>query len=333
MLLTPAGTGAIAVVRISGPGVAGFLTRRFSKPVKLQRCVHGELRGQRGLIDDPIVVLCQPDVADISLHGGRWIVRSVLELAAADGFEFVDAAPMPLPRQAVDGRDTIWTEVEQYLPWARTEIAVRMLLAQPTAWADLPESRREIAAILRDQTLVRMVWLPRVAIIGEANVGKSTLANQLFAQERSITADVPGTTRDWVAEIANIDGLAVQLIDTPGRRPTADPIERAAINASEPQIAAADLVLIVMDRSTPQSPQSRAMLEEYPDAIVVANFSDRPAAWEIKDAISTVARSGLGVDRLRAEIRRRLGCENLEVNQPRCWTQRQRAFLEHRLNA
>src|SRR6185503_2714425 len=92
-----------------------------------------------------------------------------------------------------------------------------------------------------------MLHPPRVAIVGEANVGKSTLANQLFAQERSITADLPGTTRDWVGEVANVDGLPVTLVDTPGVRETADEVEREAIARSGEQVAAADLILLVLD--------------------------------------------------------------------------------------
>ena len=58
-----------------------------------------------------------------------------------------------------------------------------------------------------------------VAIVGPPNVGKSTLANRLFGQARSITADQPGTTRDWVGGVADIVGLAVTLVDTPGVPP------------------------------------------------------------------------------------------------------------------
>ena len=107
---------------------------------------------------------------------------------------------------------------------------------QESAAADLP-------AILADRSLWWLLHPPRVAIVGRPNVGKSTLANQLFARERSITADLPGTTRDWVGELADVNGLAVMLVDTPGLRDAADPIERAAIAGARGQIAAADLVV------------------------------------------------------------------------------------------
>src|SRR5690606_3480586 len=100
--------------------------------------------------------------------------------------------------------------------------------------------------MLDDASLRNLLRLPRVAIIGTPNVGKSTLANQLFAQERSITADLPGTTRDWIGEIANIDGLAVMLVDTPGQGQPRDPVEAAAVDASIHQIDASDLIVLVL---------------------------------------------------------------------------------------
>src|SRR5205814_10504480 len=126
--------------------------------------------------------------------------------------------------------------------------ALRTLLAQPRAWKGVIDDqnlgRHELERIASDKTLHYLLHPPRVAIVGAPNVGKSTLANQLFAQERSITADLPGTTRDWVGEIANLDGLVVQLVDTPGIRDTSDAIERQAIDRSRHQIEQADLVVL-----------------------------------------------------------------------------------------
>ena len=219
---------------------------------------------------------------------------------------------------------------------AVTDLASPALLAQPTAWRNLAAhvmddhvTREALQRVIDDRSLVWLLSQPRVAIVGPANVGKSTLANQLFGQQRSITADVAGTTRDWVGEIANIDGLAVMLVDTPGRRPTADHIERAAIETSREQVAAADLVVVVLDRSTPLADEERAILAEYPSTLVVANKADRPAAWQASDAaaIEVTATEGRGVDALRRAILARFDCADFALNQPRCWTQAQRAIL------
>jgi tRNA modification GTPase len=186
-----------------------------------------------------------------------------------------------------------------------------------------------IEAVLKDQSLHWLLHPPRVAIVGAANVGKSTLANRLFAQERSITADVPGTTRDWVGELANLDGLAVQLVDTPGIRQTTDSIEREAIERAGTQIGRADLLVLVLDASCALEPEQAALMARFPDALRVVNKVDTKHAWEIGsiDAIHTIATTGQGVAELMQRVRAHFGCDNLDPNRARCWTERQRELL------
>jgi len=339
-VLTPPGAAAIAVVRIAGPGVAGFLAKHFSRRAAELRCVHGELKdGDGAVIDDPVVVLSAGgDFADINLHGGPWVVASTLELLRHGGFEVIEAEPgAPLPVETLEGDTLLEREVMAYLPLARTEQAMRMLLAQPQNWRTfagsnpLPDAVRRV---LGDDCLSKMLHPPRVAIVGAPNVGKSTLANQLFAQQRSITADVPGTTRDWVGEIANLDGLAVLLVDTPGVRETSDAIEREAIERSVAVVRAADLVVLVGDVSRGEDAQYRLLGAAHPDALLVLNKQDLPhpvtpggdSAATVA-TVATVATTGAGVDELRRAIRQRLGCADLDPTRPRAWTQRQRDLI------
>ena len=328
--LTAPGVGAIAVVRLAGPEVRAFLQAHFSKPVQPNRCVHGELRDGDRVIDDPVVVLQEgAAAADINLHGGTWVVQACLGLAQRCGFEVIETRDAPLPDAALAARSTVESEALAWLPRATTELALRVLLAQPAAWSALKRrqdvSRGEIESILTDRALWWLINAPRVAIVGAANVGKSTLANQLFAQERSITADIPGTTRDWVGEIANIDGLAVMLIDTPGQRASDDAIERAAIARSREPIEAADLIVCVVDASAPEAPP------KYANALVVFNKIDR-GNFELPGSIRTVATTGQGVDDLRRAIRSRFDCESIDIDRPRVWTDRQRSLLQKALH-
>jgi small GTP-binding protein len=328
-LLTAPGTSAIAVIRLTGPGVDAFLAHHFSKPMSPNRCIHGLLRDGERVIDD-IVAVRSADFVDLNLHGGSYVVRSAMELAQRDGFEISDAP-------CVEGDTELWREVAAALPGAKTEEAVRILLAQPAAWGKLLEAcdpnsttsdrAKELQKILNDTTGRWLINVPTVAIVGPANVGKSTLANQLFGQARSITADLPGTTRDWVGEIANIDGVAVMLLDTPGERRTDDAIEHAALLGSREQIRAADLVILVLDQSQPINEE---LLARYPCAIRVANKSDQPPMWDARclQAIQTVATDGSGVDDLRTAIRAALGFETMELNRVRWWTERQRRELD-----
>ena len=323
--LTPAGAAAIAVIRIIGPRVFPFLAKHFSRPARPGRCVHGELRDGERVLDDPVVVLHEAaEAADLNLHGGPWLVATVIELLRREGFEIRGTADGPLPDEVVDADDALMRDVLMHVPLARTEQALRVLLAQPAAWSRGEKPDPD------DRSLWWLLHPPRVAIVGPPNVGKSTLANQLFAQERSITADLPGTTRDWVGEMANIDGLAVMLVDTPGVRETSDPIEREAIERSGAEVRSADLVVVVLDASVQVMRGERRLLDAYPGAIVVWNKSDR-AVFDTHDdiqvGIRTVATTGKGVDELRASVRERFGCESFDVTRPRWWTERQRASL------
>ncbi|HEY2585463.1 MAG TPA: GTPase [Tepidisphaeraceae bacterium] len=334
MLLTPPGSAAIAVIRITGPAVPEFLRAHFTKPARIGRCVHGDLHEAGRVVDDAVVVLIDETTADLNLHGGPWVVRSSLDLAARDGFVVHDSAKPPLPHEATAGQTLLEQEVLSHLPLARTELGVRLLLAQPDAWAALQSagvpSRDAIERILADRTLDHLLHPPRVAIVGPANVGKSTLANQLFARERSITADVPGTTRDWVGEIANVDGLPVMLLDTPGLRETEDRIEQSAIERSRHEIGRADLIVLVVDASRPIEGEQASLLDGYPNAIRVVNKVDRSAGWDITQihGIPTVSTTGEGVDALRRTIVRSLcGEEPIAITRPRCWTDRQYAIL------
>jgi small GTP-binding protein len=298
ILLTPPQPAAIAVVRIAGPKVREFLDTHFNKSVVAGRSVHGEIRDGDQVLDDAVVVF-NGDRADLNLHGGPWVVRSVLVLAERNGFQILDRLESPLPDAACEGDTPLRREIFASLPLATTELALRTLLEQEIAWRNGIDDPEEM---LDDKSLWWLLHPPRVALAGAPNVGKSTLANQLFAQERSITADVAGTTRDWVGETANLDGLAVVLIDTPGIHQTTDAIESAAIRQAAGEVAAADLVVLVLDVTRDDG--QTALLETFPEGMRVLNKSDLPVGWNVPSGTPVSAKTGQGMDDLRSAIRR-----------------------------
>jgi tRNA modification GTPase len=87
------------------------------------------------------------------------------------------------------------------------------------------------------------------AIIGKTNVGKSSLLNVLLKQDRAIVTPIPGTTRDVIEEVLNIQGIPVRLIDTAGLRKTKDSIEKEGVLRAKERAANADLILFVLDAS------------------------------------------------------------------------------------
>jgi tRNA modification GTPase len=331
-VLTPPGVGAIAVIRLHGTGVAGFLDACFSRPAIADRCVHGELFDAGKVIDDPVAVLSRGRQAvDLNLHGGPWVVQACLNLARRHGFSIVDPCQFPLPPFMLDGDgDALDHEILAHLPLAKTEMAVRVLLLQKRAWQRLkiaPPSPVEAAKILADRSLHWLLHPPRVAIVGVPNAGKSTLANQLFGQRRSIVADLPGTTRDWVGETANLDGLAVTLIDTPGIRISLDAIESQAIERATDQFNRADAIVLVLDATRVGDPLQQAIVDRFPEAIRVLNKADAAPLAIDPAAICTTATTGGGIDALRRSIRGRFSCDPMDMTAPRCWTERQRQII------
>ena len=87
----------------------------------------------------------------------------------------------------------------------------------------------------------------RLAIVGAANAGKSSLLNYILGRNRAIVTDIPGTTRDTLEELAQIRGIPVRLIDTAGIRNSDNPIELEGISRSLSSLADAHLVLWVID--------------------------------------------------------------------------------------
>ena len=102
-----------------------------------------------------------------------------------------------------------------------------------------------------------------VAIIGKPNAGKSTLLNVLLNEERAIVSDIPGTTRDTIEEMLNIEGILFRLIDTAGIRSQAtDVIETAGIEKSLQKMKQADLVLYLFDVATTSTEDLKGKIKE-----------------------------------------------------------------------
>lgn len=119
-----------------------------------------------------------------------------------------------------------------------------------------------------------------VAIVGAPNVGKSTLLNALLGEDRAITSDIPGTTRDTVEENIVIEGVRYRFIDTAGIRETEQVIERLGIERSLAKIRDASIVICLLDAT--KKDESEKMLSkveslidaEHQKIIVVTNKSD-----------------------------------------------------------
>lgn len=149
----------------------------------------------------------------------------------------------------------------------------------------------------------------RVVLTGRPNVGKSSLLNALAGDDRAIVTDVAGTTRDVLRESIQIEGVPLHVIDTAGLRETDDPIERIGVERSWREIANADVVVMVGEAATPGDFEAvDARVPESVPRIRVLNKIDlagepaRRGELDGRPAVWLCARSGEGVDLLRAEL-------------------------------
>ena len=87
-------------------------------------------------------------------------------------------------------------------------------------------------------------------IVGKPNSGKSTLLNCLLNEEKAIVSSIPGTTRDYIEDQININGIKCRFIDTAGIRKTEDKIENLGIKKTYEKIEEAEIILYLIDKST-----------------------------------------------------------------------------------
>lgn len=174
----------------------------------------------------------------------------------------------------------------------------------------------------------------QIAIVGPPNAGKSSLFNALAGASRAIVADTPGTTRDLITETVDLEGLRVTLIDTAGLRHAGDMVESEGVARARQAAEVADLILAVADRSEPLGKEARDALEQTAGkkTVIVANKSDCPASWSIRDAVDVSATTGEGMDMLRQRIVERLGIESF-ADRPEITNIRHIALVERARDA
>ncbi len=156
-----------------------------------------------------------------------------------------------------------------------------------------------------------------VAIIGEPNVGKSTLLNALLNEEKAIVSDIAGTTRDAIEDELIIDGVAFRFIDTAGIRETDDVVESIGIQKAYEKADKAQLIIYLFDPSKKQ--ESRDMRQddiiaiqkrfEHKRLLIIANKIDQLSDEEISilesqfsNLLLLSAKQNIGVDALKGEL-------------------------------
>ncbi len=252
----------------------------------------------------------------------RAFLNDKIDLAQAEGVaDLIDAATTTAARAAarsltgafsaevravVDGLTELRMFTEATLDFPEEDIEFMHAVDARGKLARLRQQLDSIAARSRQGSLLREGL--DVVLIGQPNVGKSSLLNQLAGDEVAIVTPHAGTTRDAIRSSVEVRGIPLHIIDTAGLRDSTDPIEQIGIERTWTTIARADLALIVTDARVPEHAADAAIVARLPAAlrrIVVRNKIDL-AGIEARRSESggtsevwLSAKTGAGVELLR----------------------------------
>lgn len=125
----------------------------------------------------------------------------------------------------------------------------------------------------------------KTLIVGEPNVGKSSLINALTGADRSIVSDIPGTTRDYISAFMMVGPWRIEILDTAGLHEAGDAIEKIGIDHTIEQAETADFFLLVLDSTAPSPALPDALLERMTveNTIVIENKTDLDANQDLAD--------------------------------------------------
>lgn len=295
------------------------------------------------------------DVVEIQIHGSAEALRETLSLALRSGAvpamrgEFtkraflngrLDLAQAEAVMDIISAKgEAALTQAESHLSGALSGFVhevmeeLKDLITKLEVTIDYPEEDLEdltmeetgdalekidksLSALLKRSEEGRVIRDGlRTAIIGRPNAGKSSLLNALLQEERAIVTDVPGTTRDTIEEAVHISGVSLLLMDTAGLRETDNKVEQIGIERARASMEKADLILAVIDGSSPLDEEDKTILHSLggKKAIVILNKYDLTPEVKAEDireiaghvpVVSLSARYGSGMDELRDELRK-----------------------------
>lgn len=258
------------------------------------------------------------DIVEINCHGGMQAVKHVMGLVVSSGARIAEPGEFTKRAflngridltQAEAVLDVIRSKTEGSLKVAMGQLdgelarSVRSvrdkvcgIAAEVEASIDFPEEDLGLSrktelidkarcALEEIERLIKsydngMIYREGVLAIicGKPNVGKSSLMNLLLKRDRCIVSPIPGTTRDAVEEIISLNGIPVRLVDTAGISETKDLLEKEGIKKSKKYLELSDIVILMLDASTPVSAADRNLIKIIggKKRIIVVNKIDSP---------------------------------------------------------
>ncbi|MCR8556231.1 tRNA uridine-5-carboxymethylaminomethyl(34) synthesis GTPase MnmE [Mucilaginibacter sp. BJC16-A38] len=365
-LATPNGTGAIGIIRLSGPEAITIangvfkgkdLTKQASHTIHFGGIADGDI-----VLDEVLVSLfvaprsyTRENVVEISCHGSAYIIESIIKLLIKKGARSAKAGEFTL-RAFLNGQldlsqaeavaDLIASNSKASQQVALNQLRggfsnqLQVLRDQLVQFASLIEleldfAEEDVEFANRDQlkklineinkvigNLIRSFELGNAikqgvntVIAGRPNAGKSTLLNALLNEERAIVSHIPGTTRDTIEEVLNINGINFRLIDTAGIREATDAIEQIGVQRTMEKISQSALLIYLFDAEQITGEELQQDIESLQkpgiNMLVVANKSDLPEQASklsnlrtsgFSDFLSISAKEKLHIDELKNKI-------------------------------
>lgn len=314
------------------------------------------------------------DMVEFHCHGGTallgHVLNGLLSLGAriADRGEFtrraflngkMDLSDAEGVIDMINGESAAAVNAGYRLATGGTSAAVRALtaplldvIAHMEAALDYPEEMEEESRLAAKPVIDALIEKTRAllltcrrgsivkngitaAIVGETNVGKSSLLNALAGRERAIVTEIAGTTRDSIEESVEWRGVTLRFIDTAGIRESADPVESLGIRRSRSIASSSDIVLLVSDGSRPNNAKKSELLknvDEKTPVIEVVNKSDiMPKKKSSGFLIS--AKTGENVDALKDKIVETVLGENIDASGELITSLRHKEALERALTS
>jgi tRNA modification GTPase len=336
---TPLAAGGIGIVRISGGNAILIADKMFKAKSKISlsemkpyTAAYGAVYDGSDKLDECIALIFKAprsytgeDVAEISCHGGNYIMQKVLQVAIQCGA--VLAMPGEFTKRAFLNGKMDLTEAEAVMDLinAKGKAAVNAALSQHdgalfkkiisireklihissdiSAWVDFPEEDIPAleACVLKKNIMEAYSSInyyienfekghiiregAQTVIAGKPNTGKSTLMNLITGSESSIVTDIPGTTRDIIEDVVHMGELILKISDTAGFRYTDDEIEKIGVQKAILKLESADLVLAVFDGSQCLEQQDYEIIEIIKNKPCVAVINKTDLPFKIQTEI------------------------------------------------
>lgn len=263
----------------------------------------------------------------------RAYLNDKMDLAQAESVaDLIDASTTQAARTALRSLQGEFSQSIHHL--VAQLIQLRMLVE---AMLDFPEEEidemdisRRNASLSSIQEQLRLIFKQsqqgsllregaHVVLVGQPNVGKSSLLNRLSGEEVALVSDIAGTTRDVIRQSLQINGIPLHVIDTAGLRDSQDTVEKMGIERTRAAAERADLILLLLDARQGVTAADQEIMNTLPPNIPrlhiynkadLLDAGDKALARSNENQVYLSAKSGDGIDTLRCRLLQLIGWHN-----------------------